>query len=208
MNVMDSYSQEFGGTWMRLDLAHDVMLFPRLNILKVENQKITSFEFNSIYEEFEGSMDEYFGIKPKSTGAGFEWYGPNILVVKCRASNYDTKEKVIFEQIFVRLKPTRIPADFDSSKIINGRYILSLNGREYELSFNEPLPFSQIPYLSERGVLGEKIMIERIKDFYFLSFYLDDEISSIIPISEFNNDGFVIYGFSKENDSSQLKRIN
>ena len=90
MNVMDSYSQEFGGTWMRLDLAHDVMLFPRLNILKVENQKITSFEFNSIYEEFEGSMDEYFGIKPKSTGAGFEWYGPNILVVKCRASNYDT----------------------------------------------------------------------------------------------------------------------
>ncbi|MEM6863564.1 MAG: hypothetical protein AAF575_00215 [Bacteroidota bacterium] len=196
-NCMIGTSQNFNGLWMRLDLDRQLMMTPRFNILDIENDNVQSFEFDTLYEEFEGPASEYFSLTGEGTSNGIKWHSNNHFTITEEAINIETSTTENFERAFIRLSPTVLHDGETLEILLNSEYRLKEYGMDQTIRFGKEYPIGETPRINR--ILGDTIQLESTQGIYFLSFYIKGKRVKIIPISEFSKNKMVIYGVSPDN---------
>ncbi|BFP42461.1 hypothetical protein FGF1_33060 [Flavobacteriaceae bacterium GF1] len=207
LSTLSINAHNFNGVWLRLNSNFNELVLPKTNILIIQENEILSYEFDELEEEFKGSPKDFFESSGTEFNTRFIWYSNNHLLVKLKVENREDNDLQEVELFYVRLGPTVSINTIDIEKFKLNDYELTLNGIRNLLHFNSIYDVKDIPYLKKDFVLGKELRLETFKDILFLCFYLDGFRSTIIPISEINEDGFFVYGFSRKDEKAFAKKI-
>lgn len=108
----------------------------------------------------------------------------------------ETKD-IIIKKDYQRLVPTDSHINDREAATIS--YNLNWNKKHLEIVFNTILDKPIIQEINKRlGNEGRKILLERLNETLFLSFYENGYRDKVLPISKITNDSITVYGFPEE----------
>lgn len=108
-----------------------------------------------------------------------------------------TTEDSIFENDYEKLKPTITALTKDEIEQLKFEY--NWNGEKRNIRFNEILDSPFIREINERlNKKGNRILLEKLDETFFLSLYSDDYHDKLIPIKYVDKEKIILYGFPKE----------
>jgi len=106
-------------------------------------------------------------------------------------------EDCIFENDYEKLNATE--TELTETEIQNLKFELNWRGEKIDASFNEILDSPAIQELNKRmNKQGSKILLEKLNETLFLSFYTDIYFEKLIPIKYVDRQKMILYGFPKE----------
>ena len=106
-------------------------------------------------------------------------------------------EDFIFENDYEKLNATE--TELTETEIQNLKFELNWRGEKIDASFNEILDSPVIQEINKRlNKQGSKILLEKLNETLFLSFYTDIYFEKLIPIKYVDRQKMILYGFPKE----------
>ena len=106
-------------------------------------------------------------------------------------------EDCIFENDYEKLKATE--TELTENEIQNLKFEFNWNGEKMNISFNEDLDSPVIKELNKQfNKKGSRILLEKLNETLFLSFYKDIYFEKLIPIKYVDMEKIVLYGFPIE----------
>lgn len=121
----------------------------------------------------------------------------------------DTKyitEDCIVENDYEKLSPTE--TKLTENEIQNLKFELNWNDEKMNIRFNEDLDSPIIQEINRRlNKKGSRIVLEKLNETLFLSFYTDIYSDNLIPIKYVDKEKMILYGFPKEPFEVHCKAI-
>jgi len=195
-------AQEINGKWMKIPIPNSIS-YPKINILEIENDSISAYNFNKLYEKNKIVIrNNTFHLNDTIT-VGFSFINENMFELK--SPNHKQDMGVSYR--YVRLLPT-----IDENKLVN-----SLENTSYSISFAyEKLRFKlgerkdkdDVNIINDPPIASDYSNIETFGDTYFLCFHLLDRISYAFPIREIYSDSLILYGIPKVEGELIARRVN
>jgi len=106
-------------------------------------------------------------------------------------------EDCIFENDYEKLSATE--TELTEVEIQNLKFEFNWCGEKINASFNEVLDSPVMQEINKRlNKQGSKILLEKLNETLFLSFYTDIHIEKLIPIKYIDRQKMILYGFPKE----------
>jgi hypothetical protein len=116
---------------------------------------------------------------------------------KVLADEKSITEDCIFENDYEKLNATE--TELTETEIQNLKFELNWRGEKIDASFNEILDSPVIQEINKRlNKQGSKILLEKLNETLFLSFYTDIYFEKLIPIKYVDRQKMILYGFPKE----------
>ena len=106
-------------------------------------------------------------------------------------------EDCIFENDYQKLHPTE--TRLTENEIESLKFEFNWNGEKINVRFNEDLDPPYIQEINKRmNREGRKILIEKLNDTLFVSFYENANLDNLLPIKYVDSQKIILYGFHKE----------
>ena len=198
---------DYSGTWYRINTNPNQVMIPQNQILVIEKDEVKSFSFDELDEVFCGTIQEFFSISDSSTSK-ITKISDNLFEVTFENVLNHLGENVSFSFQYAKLKETEFLNDMTQMFIKENIFEINFNGITNILKFDNGYSLEEIPYLKSDVVLGDYLKLETFMGTYFLSFYIEEQISSMLPISHVSEMGFYVYGFSSNNKETFARKIS
>ena len=193
--------------WLDLKLDRWTYKHPEVAIFKFYGNKLYLQEFDTVIETAPLDKD---GNIPDSLNANVRFVkeGENHLLAISRYTDENGKKSFV-EDKYVKLVPTAISdPNFKEEKFITFKFRAVFNAKKNVLYFNKKMDLDDMPHLFENHLLGDEIRLEKIDEYYFLSFYLGQERYQVIPIQEIHENGITVYGVNETDERVFCSKIN
>ena len=106
-------------------------------------------------------------------------------------------EDCIVEDDYEKLNATE--SELTESEIQNLKFEINWNGEKMNVRFNEVLDPPYIQEINKRlNKQGSRIILEKLNETLFLSFYTDIYLDILIPIKYVDRQNIILYGFHNE----------
>ena len=106
-------------------------------------------------------------------------------------------EDCIVEDDYEKLNATE--SELTESEIQNLKFEINWNGEKMNVRFNEVLDPPYIQEINKRlNKEGNRIILEKLNETLFLSFYTDIYLDILIPIKYVDRQNIILYGFHNE----------
>ena len=204
-------TQEIRGIyWLRIDTIRPentyVYHYSEVEILRVTKDSIFFNDFDKTIEVAPILEKEEY-VKRNMARPEFVALNRNLLLKKLTFRNQD-EELTTFEDIHVRLIPTKISNKTVLDRVAYSTYEGVINGFHNILEFKDNIRIDSIPQITDNDILGDGLKLENFKEFFFLSFYLKGKRFRVIPISEISDKTITVYGYNAKQEFSTLKKRN
>lgn len=170
--------------------------------------------------EFDGNLIKHFTVKKFNyisllkkadenwnenlTEIEHEFINPNRIrlyrkgkIHKVLSETKSITEDCIFENDYEKLIPTE--TELTENEIQNLKFELKWNDEELNIKFNEILDSLAMQEINKLiGYEGKRILLEKLNQTLFLSFYSDKYSERLIPIKYIDKQKMILYGFPKE----------
>ncbi|MEG0850966.1 MAG: hypothetical protein RSD71_05750 [Flavobacterium sp.] len=118
-------------------------------------------------------------------------------IYKVLSDNESVTEDRVFENDYEKLNATE--TKLTENEIQNLKFEFNWNGKKMNIRFNEDLDSPMIQEINKRlNKEGSRILLEKLDDTLFLSFYSDIYHDKLIPIKYVDRKKMILYGFPKE----------
>jgi hypothetical protein len=118
-------------------------------------------------------------------------------IYKVLSDEESTTEDCIFENDYEKLSATE--TELTENEIQNLKFVFNWNGEKMTIRFNEILDPPIIQEINKRlNKEGSKIVLGKLNETLFLSFFTDNYFNNLIPIKYIDTQNMILYGFPKE----------
>lgn len=118
-------------------------------------------------------------------------------IYKAFSETESTTEDCIFEDDYEKLNATE--TELTENEIQNLKFEFNWNGEKMKIGFNEDLDPPVIKEINQKlNRKGSRIILEKLNNTLFLSFYVDIYHDKLIPIKYVDKKKIILYGFPKE----------
>ncbi|WP_026730563.1 hypothetical protein [Flavobacterium denitrificans] len=145
----------------------------------------------------ENTNEQISKVKLKRVNLNRIRFFRNGKIYKVLSDNESVIEDCVFENDYEKLNATE--TKLTENEIQNLKFEFNWNGEKMNIRFNEDLDSPVIQEINKRlNKEGSRILLEKLDDTLFLSFYSDIYHNKLIPIKYVDRKKMILYGFPKE----------
>ena len=145
----------------------------------------------------ENTNEQISKVKLKRVNLNRIRFFRNGKIYKVLSDNESVTEDCVFENDYEKLNATE--TKLTENEIQNLEFEFNWNGEQMHIRFNDDLDSPVIQEINKRlNKEGSRILLEKLDDTLFLSFYSDIYHNKLIPIKYVDRKKMILYGFPKE----------
>lgn len=192
--------EQFNGNWLFIKTPDH---YGKTDIIEFNGNEIKHFEVEKINDISLVKIAQQNRTE-KLTEIEHKFINPNRIrlfrkgiIHKVFGDEKFTNEDCIFEDEYEKLNATE--TKLTENEIQNLTFEFNWHGEKINVSFNKILDQPFIQEINQRlKIEGSKIVLEKLNDTLFLSFYNSGFSEKLIPIKYVDKQKIVLYGFHKE----------
>ncbi|MEM1258589.1 MAG: hypothetical protein AAF554_18560 [Bacteroidota bacterium] len=193
-------SQEIVGTWLQEQIPNSIS-YPSINIVEINSTSLIAHDFDKEYSRAEIEIRDSKMILNDSLSINYRVLDHNIFEIYDDGTNEDDSPT----SKFFRLEDTICP-ESSCPDLKKSSFELVIGNQMMVFTLGKTTTGEEVIIIDKPPIAADRVVLEKVKQTYFLSFYAMGYRTYAFPIKEIEDTSFTIFGVP-ENEGEFVARM-